>query len=50
MRIIEPSIEILSEVDANKIMRNIEICGRVCYKSENMLNEDSARKFIKKII
>ena len=31
-------------------MRNIEICGRVCYKSENMVNEDSAKKFIKRII
>lgn len=50
MRIIEPSIEILSDVDTNKIMRNIETCGRVCYKSENMINEDSARKFIKRII
>ena len=50
MRIIDPSIEILSDVDANKIMRNIETCGRVCYKSENMINEDSARKFIKRII
>ena len=50
MKIIKPSIKILSEVDANKIMRNIEICGRVCYKSENMVNEDSAKKFIKRII
>ena len=50
MKIIEPSIKILSEVDANKIVRNIEICGRVCYKSENMVNEDSAKKFIKRII
>lgn len=50
MRIIEPSIEILSDVDANKIMKNIEICGRVCYKSENLINEESAKKFIKKII
>lgn len=50
MRIIEPSIEILSDVDANKIMRNIEVCGRVCYKSENLINEESAKKFIKKII
>lgn len=50
MRIIAPSIEILSDIDANKIMRNIEICGRVCYKSENLINEDSAQKFIKMII
>lgn len=50
MRIIEPSIEILSDVDVYKIMKNIEICGRVCYKSENLINEESAKKFIKRII
>lgn len=50
MRIIEPSIEILSDVDANKIMKNIETCGRVCYKSENLISEESAKKFIKRII
>lgn len=50
MRIIKPSIEILSDVDASKIMKNIEICGRVCYKSESLINEESAKKFIKRII
>lgn len=50
MRIIEPSIEMLSDVDADKIMRNIEICGRVCYKSEHLITNDSAEKFIRKII
>lgn len=50
MRIIEPSIEILSDVDENKIMKNIETCGRVCYKSENLIDEESAKKFIKRII
>lgn len=46
----DPSIEILSDVDAYKIMKNIETCGRVCYKSENLINEESAKKFIKRII
>ena len=50
MMIIEPSIEILSDVDVYKIMKNIETCGRVCYKSENLINEESAKKFIKRII
>ncbi len=50
MRIIEPSIEILSEVDANKMMKNIEKCGRVCYKSENLIDEQSAKSFIRRII
>ena len=46
----DPSIEILTDVDAYKIMKNIETCGRVCYKSENLINEESAKKFIKRII
>ena len=50
MRIIEPSIEILSEVDANKMMKNIKKCGRVCYKSENLIDEQSAKSFIRRII
>lgn len=50
MRIIEPRVEILSDVDANKIMRNIEMCGRVCYKSEHLITEESAEKFVKRII
>ncbi len=50
MRIMDPSIEILTDVDAYKIMKNIETCGRVCYKSENLINEESAKKFIKRII
>ena len=31
-------------------MKNIEICGRVCYKSENRISEESSKKFIKRII
>lgn len=50
MKIIEPSIEILSDVNSNEIMKNIEICGRVCYKSENRISEESSKKFIKRII
>lgn len=50
MNIIDPSIEILSDIDASKIMKNIEICGRVCYKSENLITEESAAKFVRMII
>ena len=50
MRIIEPRIEIMSDVDADKLMRNIELYGRTCYKSEHLINEDSAKKFIRRII
>lgn len=50
MKIIEPSIEILSDVNYNKILKNIEICGRICYKSEDRITEESSIKFIRQII
>ena len=50
MRIIEPSIEVLSVINADEMLKNIEICGRVCYKSEHLITEESAKKFIKSII
>jgi len=50
MRIIEPSFTIQGNVDGLQILKNIEECGRICYKSEHLIKEDSAEKFIKKII
>lgn len=31
------------------IMEHIERCGRICYKSEDLITEDSAEQFVKKI-
>lgn len=50
MKIIEPSIEILTPINREEILKHIELCGRVCYKSENRITEDSAAKFVKAII
>ena len=50
MKIIEPSVELIGEVDGEKIMKHIELAGRVCYKSESRISEDSAEKFIANII
>lgn len=50
MRIIEPSVEILSNLETSKIMRNLEFFGRVCYKSEELISEESAEQFIRMII
>ena len=50
MRIIPASFEILGFVDPEKILRNIEAYGRVCYKSEGNIKEDSAAPFIRRII
>ena len=50
MKIVEASVELISELDAEKIMKHIELAGRVCYKSESRISDTSAEKFIANII
>lgn len=51
MRLIKPYYEILPEIMTIQDMkRNIELGGRVCYKSEDKITEDSADKFINTLI
>ncbi len=50
MKLIKPSYEILSEINSENILKNIEIAGRTCYKSEDKITEDSAKKFVKMIL
>ena len=50
MKIVEASVELVSELDAEKIMKHIELAGRVCYKSESKISDKSAEKFIANII
>ncbi len=50
MRIIEPYFEIMDELDGKKMLQKIERIGRVCYKSEDLITEDSAKKFVRNIL
>ena len=43
MRIIEPNVEILSDINSDIILKNLELYGRVCYKSEDKITKDSAK-------
>lgn len=47
MKMIDPSVSIITEKDPFK---KIEIVGRTCYKSEDKITEDSARKFYKGLV
>ena len=47
MKIIEPAVEIITEQNP---LKRIELCGRVCYKSEDRITADSAYTFVKNII
>ena len=33
MKIIEPSVELMSEINGAEVMKFIERCGRTCYQS-----------------
>ena len=50
MKIIEPYFEIMDEVDGRKMLQKIEKIGRVCYKSEELITEDSAETFVRNIL
>lgn len=50
MKILKPSVEILDHLDGNKILQKLELCGRVCYKSEDKITDDSAEQFVRMLI
>ena len=50
MKIIKPSIEILDNITPVEVLKKLELCGRVCYKSEDKITDESAVKFISNII
>ena len=50
MKIIEPGFEIMSNINRDELLKHIEACGRVCYKSEKNITEESAGKFVKGLI
>lgn len=50
MKIIEQSAEIMTPINQDEILKHLEQCVRVCYKSENRITETSAPEFIRRII
>lgn len=46
MKIINPSVEIIDCPDGEELLKMVERCGRVCYKSEDKIAPDSAKRFI----
>lgn len=50
MQIISPSFQFLEPVQGEAILKRIERAGRVCYKSEGNITEDSAERFIGNLI
>ncbi|NCD06235.1 MAG: FAD-dependent thymidylate synthase [Spirochaetia bacterium] len=50
MILIKPSYSILSEIDGKQMLKNIERAGRICYKSEDKITEESSVKFIEMLL
>lgn len=51
MKINQPSFEIWEQMPgADGVYRQVERCGRVCYKSENHQTADSARPFVERMM
>ena len=50
MKIIPPTFEILGNPNGAKMLRSIERAGRTCYKSEDLITDDSAAAFVRRIL
>jgi len=49
MNIIAPSFAILDHLDQQSLAVRIEYCGRICYKSEDRITQESALPFVAKM-
>jgi thymidylate synthase (FAD) len=49
MKVIDPYYQIQDELDRESLAIRLEACGRICYKSEDMITEDSALPFVTKV-
>ena len=50
MRVINAGYEIISELNGKEILKHIERCARVCYKSEDRITDGSAEKMVAALI
>lgn len=51
MKLIKPSVEYISQPEGlDGIYKHIERCARTCYKSEDKITEDSAKKMVDALI
>jgi thymidylate synthase (FAD) len=50
MKEIQPKIEVLTKLDQEQILKDIELYGRTCYKSEGKVGPGTSYTFAKRII
>jgi thymidylate synthase (FAD) len=49
MKIIDPSYEIMTPINGLEMLKHLELAGRVCYKSEDKITDESCKTFTKMI-
>ena len=51
MKIIKPDVQFITPIDGATILKRLEQCGRVCYKSEDIIrDEDEQQKRVNTLI
>ena len=50
MRIIKPQVILEEDINGEEILKKIEKIGRVCYKSENNITEESSKRFVSNVL
>ena len=50
MKLIKPYTEILTPIDGNEVLRTIEKVARTCYKSEDLITDDSAKAMVSNLL
>lgn len=50
MKLIKPNFEILSPIDSEAILTAIELAGRTCYKSEDLIDEGTGKRFVEMLL
>ncbi|MCI7205025.1 MAG: FAD-dependent thymidylate synthase [Clostridium sp.] len=50
MRIIKPQVILEEDINGEEILKKIEKIGRVCYKSENNVTEESSKRFVSNVL
>lgn len=50
MQVVKAGYEFMADIDGEEILRKIESVARVCYKSEDLIKEGSAKKMVAALI
>ena len=50
MKVIEPCFEILDDLDQQSLAVRIEVCGRICYKSEDKIVDGAVLSLVKRFL